>query len=217
MRVNLKLRRRLYFFLVIVIIISLYVFLNAKIRPTILSLAQARLESVAVKAMNDAVRQTIEDLNYQDLIKVRIDDNNNVSFIQADTIKMNDVATKTALQAQENISNIGQQGVQIPLGTIVGNQLTSGRGPKITIKMEPVGSVTSEYSTEFEDAGINQTRHKIFITLISNLRIIIGATSEQVLVKTQILVSETIIIGDVPNSFMKFDNKDDLLNLLPIQ
>ncbi len=216
-RVRIKFKKRFFFIFIVVIILALYILANAKVKPIVLSLAEARLDSIAVKAMNDAVRKTIVDLNYNDLINVKIDSNNNVSFIQADTIKMNDVATKTALYAQENISNIGQQGIMIPLGTIFGNQFMSGKGPNIKVKMEPIGSVTSEYETEFEDAGINQTRHKIYITLISNLRIIIGNSSQHITASTQILVSETIIIGGVPNSFMQFDNEDDMLNLIPTQ
>ena len=217
LKMRIKLKNRFYFIMIIIVLLSMYLVVNAKVRPTILSLAHARLESIAVKAMNDAVRETIKDLDYNDLISVKIDSDNNVSFIQADTIKMNDLATKTALTAQENISSIGEQGILIPFGTILGNQFTSGKGPRVKVKMEPIGSVTSEYETEFEDAGINQTRHKIFITLISNLRIIIGSSSQHVSASTQILVSETIIIGDVPDSFMRFDNRDDMINLIPTQ
>jgi sporulation protein YunB len=217
MRFRVRLKKRFFVFLFLMVIIIIYFLLDNAIRPTVLSLAEARLRSIAVKSMNNAVRETIADLNYKDFISVTIDDNNNVSFIQADTIKMNDVATKTALKAQENISSAGEQGVSIPLGTLIGGQLLTGQGPRIKVKMQPIGSVTSEYKTEFEDAGINQTRHKIFIILLSDVRIVIGNRGNTVSVSTQILVSETIIIGGVPDSFMKFDNEDDLLNLLPIQ
>jgi len=217
MRFRVRLKKRFFVFLFLMVIIIIYFLLDNAIRPTVLSLAEARLRSIAVKSMNNAVRETIADLNYKDFISVTIDDNNNVSFIQADTIKMNDVATKTALKAQENISSAGEQGVSIPLDTLIGGQLLTGQGPRIKVKMQPIGSVTSEYKTEFEDAGINQTRHKIFIILLSDVRIVIGNRGNTVSVSTQILVSETIIIGGVPDSFMKFDNEDDLLNLLPIQ
>jgi len=217
MRFRIRFKRGFFVILALIVLVIAFIWINNAIRPTVLSIAEARLQSIAVKAMNDAVRETISDLDYKDLVNVTIDSNNSVSFIQADTMKMNDVATKTALKAQENISSIGEQGISIPIGTLMGGQLFSGQGPRIRVRMQPIGSVTSEYKTEFEDAGINQTRHKIFIILTSNVRIVIGNRGNNVSVATQILVSETIIIGGVPDSFMKFDNEDEMLNLLPIE
>ena len=69
--------------------------------------------------------------------------------------------------------------------------------------------------TEFEDAGINQTRHKIYLILNATVRILIGNAAQTVVISSQVLISETIIIGDVPQSFVEVDNTDDLLNLLP--
>ncbi len=202
-------------FLIILIAVG-YIVVDNTIRPTILSLSEARLRAIAVKAMNEAVRETIgNNITYSDLINIQKDDHGEITLVSANTVLMNNLAASTAISAQDKILNIGEQGISIPLGTILGGQMLSGRGPMVEVRVEPVGSVTTDFETEFEGAGINQTRQKIFIVLNATLRIIVGNTAQTVEISSQVLISETIIIGDVPQSYVDVANKDDMLNLLP--
>ena len=193
-----------------------YIMVDNSIRPTILSLSEARLRAIAVKAMNEAVRETIgNDISYSDLINIQKDDQGKITLVSANTVLMNNLAASTAIAAQDKILNIGEQGISIPLGTVLGGQMLTGRGPAVEVRVEPVGSVTTDFKTEFEAAGINQTRQKIFIVLNATVRILVGNTAQTVEISTQVLISETIIIGDVPQSYVDVANTDDMLNLLP--
>lgn len=193
-----------------------YILIDNSIRPTILSLSEARLRAIAVKAMNEAVRETIgKDISYSDLINIQKDDQGKIVLVSANTVLMNNLAASTAIAAQDKILNIGEQGIKIPLGTVLGGQLLTGRGPIVEVRVEPVGSVTTDFKSEFEAAGINQTRQKIFIVLNATVRILISNTAQTVEISTQVLISETIIIGDVPQSYVDVANTDDMLNLLP--
>lgn len=73
-------------------------------------------------------------------------------------------------------------------------------GPSITVKMEPIGRVVVTYESLFESAGINQTRHKILVNVKTNLKIILPLQSKEVEVVNQIPISDTVIVGEVPNS-----------------
>ncbi len=192
-----------------------YLMIDNAVRPSILSLTEARLRSIGVKAMNDAVQETIgTGFVYTDLISIQKDNEGNIALISANTVLMNSLAAKTANCAQDKILSIGEQGISIPLGTIIGGQFLSGRGPAVKVKIEPVGSVTSEFKTAFEDAGINQTRHKIYIVLTATVKIVVGNASQSVDISSQVLISDTIIIGDVPQNYFQ-GTQDQLLNLLP--
>ncbi|MFA5675260.1 MAG: sporulation protein YunB [Christensenellales bacterium] len=216
MRFRIKISKKWIIVIILALIITAYFLLERAIYPVIMGISEARLRAIAVKAMNDAVRETVgKDINYADLINIEKDQNGNITLVNANAVLMNNLAASTAITAQDKILDIGEQGISIPIGTILGGQLLSGRGPAVVIKFEPVGSVSSDFKTEFEDAGINQTRHKIYLVLNSSVRIIIGTTSQTVEISSQVLISETIIIGDVPHSYMHFDNYNDMLNLLP--
>lgn len=90
----------------------------------------------------------------------------------------------------------------------------TGRGPAVVIKFEPVGSVTTDIKAEFEDAGINQTRHKIYLILNASVRILLGNASQTVEISSQVLISDTVIVGEVPEGYYQGAH-DELLNLLP--
>lgn len=215
-----KKRRRHLKIWILIFVVALaavgYIMVDNSIRPTILSLSEARLRAIAVKAMNEAVRETIgNDISYSDLINIQKDDQGKITLVSANTVLMNNLAASTAIAAQDKILNIGEQGISIPLGTVLGGQMLTGRGPAVEVRVEPVGSVTTDFKTEFEAAGINQTRQKIFIVLNATVRILVGNTAQTVEISTQVLISETIIIGDVPQSYVDVANTDDMLNLLP--
>jgi len=202
--------------LLLVIIVIAYVLIDNAVKPTILSISEAKLRAIAVNAMNAAVMETIGNgMNYTDLINIEKDDSGKIMLVRANAALMNRLAADTAITAQEKISSIGEQGISVPIGTIIGGQLLSGRGPSIKVKFEPVGSVTTDFMTEFEDAGINQTRHKIFLVLNATVKIVVGNASQQVEISSQVLISETIIVGNVPDSYLQFDSEDEMLNLLP--
>ncbi len=216
MRLKIKVSRKWIVLLIIALLLAGYIILDSAIRPAVLSLSESKLRAVAVKAMNDAVRETVGESGvlYSDLTHIEKDDTGKISLISVDTVLVNELGAKTALAAQDKIMNAGQQGVSIPIGTILSGQLLTGRGPSIIVRFEPIGSVATEFRTQFEEAGINQTRHKIFLLLNSSVRIMIGSTSQTVDISTEVLISDTIIIGDVPQSYFNNTN-GGLFNLLP--
>jgi sporulation protein YunB len=213
-RIKIKIPKKMIIFILLGCITLLYFMIDNAVKPTIFELSESKLKYLAVKAMNDAVAETISGVKYSDLITVQKDANNRVTMLQANTLQMNDLAFKAALKAQDTIMNLGAQGIYIPLGTALGGQLLSGKGPLIRIDIIPVGSVTSRFSSEFETAGINQTRHKIYITLNASIRIVVGNTGQLIDVSQQVLISETVIIGSVPNTFLE-SAREDLMNLIP--
>ncbi len=216
MRLRVRFSKKWIIVIVLVILIVCYLIIDSAIRPTILSLSEARLRAIGVKAMNDAVKETIgrSGVTYTDLIHIEKDNLGKISLITANTVLMNNLAVETAMAAQDKILNIGEQGISIPIGTILGGQLLTGRGPAVVIKFEPVGSVATDIMAEFEDAGINQTRHKIYLILNASVRILLGNSSQTVEISSQVLISDTIIVGEVPEGYYQ-GSHDDLLNLLP--
>ena len=87
-------------------------------------------------------------------------------------------------------------------------------GPQIRVSVVPVGSVTTRFVTSFESAGINQTRHEISLEASVLMRIVVPAGSNSVSVSTYVPIAESIIVGEVPESYVHVP-EDELLNLIP--
>lgn len=202
----------------VIICIILFEVVDRSAAPTIITMAEASVRAAAVKAMNDAVRNIMATpLQYTDLIKITQDNEGKITMIQANTVKMNEIATTTALTTQDSITKIGRQGVGVPIGSVLGGELLAGRGPDVYAKIIPVGDVTTDFESDFLNEGINQTRHKIYLNIHETIRIVVPTQSKEIDVNDKVLVTECIIIGEVPNSYVNVSDLADLnsLNLLP--
>ena len=83
------------------------------------------------------------------------------------------------------------------------------------MKVVPVGGVQTEFHTEFETSGINQTRHKVYMTVTAWIRVVIPTQAREIEVSNNLLLAESIIVGSVPESFVGYNPDGDVLNLVP--
>ena len=79
----------------------------------------------------------------------------------------------------------------------------------------PIGAVHASFDTEFESAGINQTRHRIFLKLRATVSLIIPTGSQIVEVESIMPIAESIIVGGVPDSFVDVGSELEMLELAP--
>ena len=212
-----KLRRGTLFLLSLLAALAaaLIIIMERNLKPILLNTAESRVRSVALEAINSAIAVNLSDVHYDDLITVERDTLGRVVMLQANTINMNRISTQTALTAQKYITDIGQQPIGVNLGSATGNALLAGRGPEIMVNVIPVGAVGTEFITEFQSTGINQTRHKVYIRIRAMMRIVIPNGAKEVEVVSQLPVAETVIVGDVPGSYVNVESTEDMLNLLP--
>lgn len=179
-------------------------------------MSEAKVQYMATIAMNNAVKDVLSsDIKYTDLINILTDNNGNITMIQANTVKMNSLATEASSNTLDEIARMGEQGIEIPFGSIFNSRILAGMGPNIKIKIIPVGSVSNEFATEFENAGINQTRHKIYLNMRVQVRVVVPLGSDLVTVSTKIPISESIIVGEVPDYYINVEDKDKVLDLIP--
>jgi len=110
-----------------------------------------------------------------------------------------------------SLKEISESVIKVPLRNAFDTHIIDL--PSIRVKIIPQGSVTVDYATEFESTGINQTRHRIYIIVNTDIKMIVPLVSENIRVTTNIPIAETIIVGDVPESFVNVP-EDDMLELL---
>ena len=190
--------------------------LEQNLSQTMLDMAFAEAYSMAVETLNRAVKLVTENgVEYAELVDAKLDAEGRVTMLRADTMRMNELAAKTALMAEDELNSVENQFVRIPLGAALGVKSLSGFGPKMSMQILPVGAVHASFDTEFESAGINQTRHRIFLTLRATVSLIIPTGSQVVEVESKMPIAESIIVGLVPDSFVDVNDQKDILDLAP--
>ena len=190
--------------------------LERNLTEIVLSLAQAQARALAVQALNDTADDIVlSGVTYDQLMAVTTDESGQIRLIQANTPEMNRLAARASLTAQEMIASLEQQSLYVPLGSVLGMTIFAGAGPLIEVRILPVGAVNAGFTTEFETAGINQTRHRISLTLTAQVELVIPTGAMEVQAVTQVAVAESIIVGQVPDSYVTVENASQMLNLAP--
>ena len=212
-------RRRVYLFLLLVlVIVSIpYFYIEKNIRPKIIAISEIRARLIATKVINEAVSEKIARGSFDNLLDIKTDNTGKVSVVQANTVEMNRLAVETSIAVQKELEEMKARRIRIPLGDVFGSQIFAYYGPSFNISILPEGSVGVDFTTEFIEAGINQTRLKIYLFVKTRLQIIIPFASEQTDVSISIPVSETIIVGDVPESYIRIPRNEDneFLRIVP--
>ena len=209
-------RRRTRRFLVLAALLMLSIIaVERNFRPIVLSLAEARSAALASQVLLGAMSESLEDgAQYEELMNVRMDENGQVALLSANTVRMNLLADKAGGAAMRRLESMNSERVSVPLGAALGLSLFAGSGPDIPVSIVPVGSVRTEFATEFEASGINQTRHKVYLRLTANIRIVIPTGAKNTEVTANMLVAESIIVGGVPEGFVGYNLSQDELDIV---
>lgn len=210
-------RRRLRRLLLAALLLSVALLLTERnFRPLVFALAQARSAAMATKVLSAAVDEALGDgVAYDDLMNVRMDERGQVALLSANTMRMNRLAQSAGAAAQRMLEQMSSERVTVPMGAALGMTLLAGSGPEIPVSIVPVGSVTTDFNTEFEACGINQTRHKVYLTLTASIRIVIPTGAKTTEVTVNVLAAESIIVGAVPEGFVGYHLSEEELNLVP--
>ena len=201
---------------VLAILILVILVFSIMVNPVIMDTVEVKSKALATRAMNSSVADVVmSSIVYDELVTIISDEFGNISMIQANSLEINNLSKDLALTCEQRISEYGGKGVSIPMGTFTGIPLLVGRGPRIKVKMTPVGSVFCKFSSKFETAGINQTVHKIYINISANVSVIMPLSSRSFQAEQQVLISESVIVGQVPEVYLQSDTLDTLLNFVP--
>lgn len=193
----------IFFVLFIGLTIWSFSVFEARIKPTVISLCEAKAKAIAVRTIDNAINEeVVKKISYEDLVTVRKDSNDRISAIQMNIVKMNEIQSRTSLLIQENLSDIDDSDLYIPLGNLFNSTILAGWGPKVKIKIMPVGTVQTEYSDNFITAGINQTKHRIVLDVKGKITVVVPLVSMSTEIVTSVPIAETIIVGNVPGTYI---------------
>ena len=209
-------RRLIIFISVIVIIgIAVLIYFNTVINPVIVTTSESKIKMLTSRAVNSTISEILNDSDiYDELITVTTDSQGKISMIQANAIKINSLSKEISTKALAKVESIGEQGIAIPLGTFTGMPLFAGKGPDVYIKVSPVGTLDCIFKSEFIQAGINQTLHRIYLEVTTSVNLILPIFDDVVNTFTQVMICESIIVGEVPEFYFN-NSMGSLLDLVP--
>ena len=196
-------------------IFLLTLLLAAAIIVTILFFFRGLVTELAVSDAQDAVVITVnsivkdimqgEEFSSGRLIYLEKDSGGSITAVTTNVSAINileaEILEAVVSETMETVIT-----VYIPLGNLTGSALLLNRGPKIPVDVILLSSSMGGFRSELTAAGINQTRHQILLDLEVQLSLLMPWRTIDTSVFTEILVSETVIVGKVPESYLNWEN-----------
>ena len=195
------------FFLVILLLLSgFFALFFLRIKPVITQMATAVASNSVTAAVNRAIRERMQDgsLEYDQLVSLEKNADGQVTALVTNMAHVNILQAEITSRIIELLADETISEISVPIGNILGGPLLSGRGPGIPIRILAVSYASASFSNQFSDAGINQTRHQIMIYVTVKVGLLLPGYRTSATVTSEVSVAETVIIGDVPESYTYF-------------
>ncbi len=182
---------------------GLLVILDLSFRPVIETVNAYKCHELVSRLINEAVSAEIENENadYSKLVNLTANAEGEIISLESNVMNINKLKTRIVQRLEREIARLPEVDIQIPIGTLLGIQLLHGKGFGVGMTVQPVGFASTSIISEFSEAGLNQTLHRIVIEIDADVDAIIPGYSTRVPVKTTIVAAETVIVGRVPNAY----------------
>jgi sporulation protein YunB len=193
---------------ILLIIITLILIIKNTISPIFFNIAEAEAVRIANQAINEAVGEESNTINYEDLIMYKQNNEGNIVLMQPNIRKINQFSSNVSLKIQRKLEELRYKEVLIPMGKLLGLDILAGLGPYLKTRIIPYGFVQPPILMDsFHSAGINQTRHKIYIQVGVKLKLIIPFSRDIIELKAVIPITEVTILGNVPEVYVGFNEE----------
>lgn len=183
------------------------------INPIINMQCVSQAKNIATVVVNKHTADVMNDFKYEELVEIIKDTNGKIQLIKLNVNPVNEIASEVAMNIQNELNDEDTTKISIRMGSIFGIKFFSCFGPKINIKMATGGNVETSLKSKFTTAGINQALHQIYLEI--KCKIIIYSPYDTIYedVVNQILIAESIIVGEIPNSYYNLNNKENSILL----
>ena len=181
------------------------------LKPVMTSMATARVSNMVNRIVSAAVNEAVENgqIDYGNFVIFDKDDTGHITALRSNVAEVNRMQGQIADEILHRLSEISTSELEIPLGTLTGSALLAGRGPSLFVRMQAVGSASAAFRNQFTAAGINQTRHQIFLDVDVYMSILLPGMKTSLKVSNEIAVAETVIVGGVPDTYTYFSTQPD--------
>lgn len=215
-RRRLKRRIRRMFWTAVVFLV--FCFAGFGTQSALQTVCQSRAKLLGMQILNDAMEDYLMQLPLSsgDLVRVDLSAADQVSSIQVDVIEANRIRTELSEAVIAKLSAMEPVEVKLPLGSLSGNRFLMGLGPRIPVSLSPGGSLKSEVVSTFDEASINQTRHRLLLSMTAQMYCMAPFLQCSAEVSSEFALAETLVVGEVPENYTEIigAQEDDLSDLV---
>lgn len=192
------------FITVIILLITAIAKAEKSIRPVAVNQAIYYSRTGVNKTISGIISEYLDKnrYTYSDFAVVLYDSENKVASIETLSYNINKVQSELSFEINEEFSETSRGTIEIPLGTLMNSYLLAGKGPEIKLRVCPARDAEVKLTSTFENAGINQTKHRISAVITTEINSSIPLYSFKTETSYEFLIAENIIVGEIPQLYM---------------
>lgn len=192
-------------------LLALLVTLLCHLKPVMTSMATARVSNTVNRIVMAAIDEAVVSgqIDYGNFVSFEKNESGQITALRSNMAEVNRMQSEIADEILQRLTELSASELHIPLGTLTGSALLAGRGPALIVRMQAVGSATATFRNQFSSAGINQTRHQIFLDVDVYMSILLPGLTTSTRVSNEVAVAETVIVGSVPETYTYFSTAPD--------
>ena len=209
---------------------------SKKAYPILKSYAEAETKKLTILIINKAVTKQLYNMDVEELFKVTYNNDGEIILIDFDTKKTSKILSNMTSLVELNMRAVEEGKIdmielpenslsnynmdllskkiicEIPFGLTTGSSLLSNIGPKIPVKISLVGDVSTNFSTEIVEYGINNALLKVIVNISVTTKVILPITSEDLTINANIPIGMKVIQGKIPNYYLNgFTTKSNIV------
>lgn len=188
---------------VILILSIITVITDMKMRPVIQMVGGDALKNSLSNVLDGAINDIVDELGikYNSMVDIQKNDEGEIIAITLNATYINAYKTEIADKCSDKLSRFNEATVSVPVGSLFDIAIFNGKGFTIESDATIYGFAVTDVISEFQSAGINQTRHIIYLEVKASAHAYMGLCYLNETVDETIILVETIIVGEVPESY----------------
>ena len=184
---------------------AVFIMLRGKYQTVIRELARTQVMNSTSDLTNDAIAKQMADgiIQYDRIVYFEKDLDGRITALKTNMSEINRLKTDILNIINDEILALDTADIGIPLGSLLLPEFFSGKGPAIPVHILSIRNSDAVFASEFSHAGINQTLHQLTMEVSVDVSVLVLAKTESFTVTSQVVVAETVIVGDVPQTYLQ--------------
>ena len=174
------------------------------LRPVLAAAARYQVRSQVTAAVEQWAARDLQErgVDYSDFVSITRNEAGEITALSADMARLNLLRAELSAHLLERLED-SQLELTIPVGSLLPLEPTWARGPELHLRALALGTASAEFESEFTSAGINQTRHRLWLELSVPVTVLLPGGGEELTVDSRLCVAETVIVGQVPQTWFQ--------------
>ena len=191
--------------ILLILLLVLFFLLRSKYRLVISDLARTQVMNTTSDLTNDAIAKQIAvgDIQYDRIVFFEKDLDGRITALKTNMSEVNRLKTDILNIINDEILALDTSDIGIPLGSLFFPELLSGKGPAIPVHILSIRNSDANFVSHFSQAGINQTLHRLNMEVSIDVAVLVLGQTESFTMTSEVVVAETVIVGDVPQTYLR--------------